>query len=105
MLLPRAAEADVGEADGTPSEDGREAAERLHPEKGFRFLVRRGKKGEKAQRRREKNGHQRPPLLVNVGENAGRLALLGQGGESARGSIDGGVPDRYHSYHDDDIHD
>lgn len=105
LQAPRAAEADVGQADGTPGEDGAEAAEGLQPDEDVGFPLRRREEGEQPNDRGDADGFQRPAAAVNVGEELGSLALLRQSAESARGAVDARIADGEDGDHDDDVHD
>lgn len=105
LQAPRAAEADVGEADGTPGEDGAEATEGLQPDEDVGFPLGRREEGEKSDDRGDPDGFQRPAAAVDVGEELGSLALLRQSAEGTGGSVDGGVADGEDGDHDDDVHD
>ena len=105
LHFPGLAEADVGQADGAPGEDGGEAAEGEHPGEGVVLFGGSGEVGEEAEAGGEEDGHERTAALVDVGEDPRRLVLLGEGGKGAGGAVDGGVADREDGDHDDDVHD
>lgn len=105
LNLPGATESDVSEADGAPGEDGRETGDGHHPSKGNSLLVRGSQEAEQTEGGGDADGPERATLAVDVGQEAGSLTLLGKGGEGTRGTIDGGVTDRQHGNHDDDVHD
>lgn len=105
LLLPRAAEEDVGTTHGTPSENRRQTRDGHHPGEGSGLHIGGGEVAKQTQGRCNQNGGERTTLAVDVCEEPGGLALLGKGGKSTRGSVDGGVTDGQDSNQDDDIHD
>lgn len=102
---PCPAEADVGQTDGAPGEDGGEAAEGLHPDEGLVPGARGGEEGEKTKGAGKEDGEHGPAFAVDVGEDFGRLLLLRQRGDGAGRAVDGRVPHRQNGDHDDHVHD
>lgn len=104
LQLPGATETDVGEADGTPGEDGRETGQGHHPVEGLLLLIGGGEVSEKTEGGGEENGEQGTALTIDVGEELRGLVLLGQSGEGSGRTIDGRVANGQHRNHDDNIH-
>lgn len=102
---PRFSKTDVSEADGAPSQNGGETANGLHPDKSFILAARGSEKGQEAEGGGDADGAKGAALTVDVGEERGSLALVGEGGQGAGGAVDGGVADREDGNHDDDVHD
>lgn len=102
--LPGTTEADVGKADRAPGEDGRQTRNGHHPLEGGGLLVRGSQEAEKTESGGNENGPKGTTLAVDVGQEGGSLSLLGQGGQSTGGAVDGGVTNRQHGNHDDHVH-
>lgn len=102
---PGAAESDVSEADRAPGENGREAGNGHHPGKGDSLLVRGSQEAKQADGGGNADRPERTTLAVNVGQEAGSLALLGESSEGTGRTVDGGVTDGQHGNHDNDVHD
>ncbi len=105
MSFPGFAEADVREADGAPSQNRGKTGDGLHPGKCTVFGTGSREECEEAKGGGDDDGEEGAALAVDVGEEAGGLALVGEGGEGARGAVDGGVADGEDGDHDDDVHD
>ena len=105
VVAPGGTEADVREADAAPGEERGEAADGKHPGKSLFLGGGGGQIGEQAEGSGEHDGDKGPAAAIDVGEEAGRLVLLGEGGEGAGGAVDGGVADGEHGEHDDTVHD
>lgn len=104
LLEPRGAEADVGQADGAPSEKGGETRQGEQPVKDGRALsvevnIRQRGEGTDGEDRDE-----RAAGAVNVGEDPGGVALLGERGERAGAAVDGRHTDGQDRDQDDDVH-
>lgn len=86
LLLPGRSEADVGQADGTPRENGGESRERVKPVKrsGCGLLATTHHVTEQPEDRCNNNGPQRSSFPVYICEEPGGLALIGECGEGAR---------------------
>ncbi|KFX96133.1 hypothetical protein O988_05469 [Pseudogymnoascus sp. VKM F-3808] len=83
LNVPGAAEADVREADGGPCENGAESREGEHPVEDGVLLVAVGGVGDEAESGGEGDGDDGTALAVDVAEDLGGLALVGEGGEGA----------------------
>ena len=107
LQLPGAPELDVAQADGGPVEDGGEARDGEHPVEGLRARVtaRRDDVADEAKGGGEEDGDEGPARAVNVAEDFGRLAAVGERGERAGWAVDGGVADAEDGDHDDYVHD
>lgn len=106
LSLPALAEADVGEADGHPGEDGRQTGDGKHP--GKSLVLNHGVGGEESKETEdggEADADHGTALAVNVGEDPGSLALLGKSSKSTGRTVDRGVTNRQDSNHDDNVHD
>jgi len=82
LLLPGTAETDVCETDRAPGEDGRQTREGVQPVQscaGSR-LAASNNVAEETEHGRDKDGDERATFAINVCKDAGRLALLGEGG-------------------------
>ncbi|KFY33111.1 hypothetical protein V495_08423, partial [Pseudogymnoascus sp. VKM F-4514 (FW-929)] len=79
----RAAEADVREADGGPCEDGAESREGEHPVEDGVLLIAVGGVGDEAESGGEGDGDDGTAFAVDVAEDLGGLALVGEGREGA----------------------
>lgn len=102
---PRAAEADVAEADGPPREDGREARRRRQPLKDNLLLPEVRQVRQEAHDRGHGDGHERAALAVHVAEYARGLAQVGERGQRARRPEDGRVAHGEDGDEDDAVHD
>ena len=103
--LPATAETNMREADGAPGEDGRKTRDGHHPAKSNGLLVRSSQEAEETQSRGHKDGPEGTTLAINVGQETGCLALLGESGQGTGRSVDGGVTDGQDSNHDHYVHD
>ena len=81
LELPCPAEADMRQTDRAPRKDGTETTERDHPREGQLFFARSGEESQEAQNRSEKDGEERAATSIDVGEDFGGHALVGQSGE------------------------
>lgn len=106
LLLPAAAEADVCETDGAPSEDGRQTGEREQPVQGetSSVLATSNNVAEETHRRGNTNGGEGAALAINVGKEARCLSLLSERGQGAGRAIDGGVANRENSNENNAVH-
>lgn len=105
LLLPAVPETDVGEADGTPGEDGRETGQGHHPVERLLLLVGGGEIPKETEGGSDENGEQGTTLSIDVREESRGLVLLCQSGEGTGRSVDGRVADGKHRNHDDHVHD
>lgn len=80
---PRAAEADVAEADGGPCEDGGEAGNGEEPVQHGALLFEIGEEGEEADECGDEDGYEGSATFVDVAEDLGRLSEVGEGGEGS----------------------
>ena len=80
LLFPGFAEADMGEADGAPGEDGGETGDGLHPGEGMVLGARGSEEGQEAKCGSDADGAEGAALAVDVGEEVGGLALVCKGG-------------------------
>lgn len=103
--VPGATEANVSKADGAPGEDRGETRQCQHPVEGLVLLAGGGEEGEETEDRSEGNTGHGTAAAVNVGEDVGSLALLGERGEGTRGTVDGRVADGQDSNHNDHVED
>lgn len=104
VSVPGASEADVAGADGGPGEDGGEARDGEEPVQDGVFLFEIGQVGEEAECCGDEDGDEGASSLVDVAEDLGGLAKVGEGGESSRGTEDGGVSDGQDGDEDDGVH-
>lgn len=103
LSLPARAEANVGQTNAAPGDDGGETGERQHPIEGFGLLGRACEEGQQAQNTGHTNRGNRSTFAIDIAEDLGCLILIGQGGEGARRAIDGGIPYGEHRNHDDHV--
>lgn len=93
------------ETDRAPGKDGRQPGDGQHPVESF-ALFRGGREvAEKTDECGEGDTDHGTTATIDVGEDAGSLALLGEGGEGTRGAVDGRVTDGEDGDHDNDVHD
>ena len=83
LQAPGATEADVGEADGAPGENGGEAGEGEHPVEGVFLLVAGGEVGEETDGGGEDDGEDGTAFAIDVAEEGGGLSLFCKCGEGA----------------------
>ena len=93
------------ETDGSPSKDGGQTGNSQHPCECFALLIRGGDVSKETESRRKGDTSHGTTTAINVGEDTGGLALLGQSSKSTGRAVDGGVTNRKNSDHDDSIHD
>ncbi|KFY71690.1 hypothetical protein V499_08117 [Pseudogymnoascus sp. VKM F-103] len=80
---PGAAEADVSEADGSPSEDRAESREGKHPTQNRVLLIGVSSVGDEAEGRGGADSDHRAALAIYVAEDLGSLSLVSECGEGA----------------------
>ncbi len=95
----------MSEANRAPSQNGGKTGDSLHPGEGAVFGVGSCEESEETESGGDDNGKKGAALPVDVGEEAGGLALICKGGQSSRGAVNGRVANGEDSDHDDDIHD
>ena len=103
--LPRAAVADVRQADGAPGEEGGEAGEGEQPVEGRVALGREGDVGQQAE---DQGDHERDPrtaVLVDLGEDLGRHAVQRERLDRARRAVGARVRDGDDGDGDDGVDD
>jgi hypothetical protein len=103
VVLPGVPEADVGEADATPGEEGGETGKRLQPVESDGTA---GGEGHESQGRPgddEQGGPKRTASAVDVAEESGGVALLSKRTECAGATVNTGETDGDDGKHDDDI--
>lgn len=103
--LPRATVADVSEADGAPSEEGRETRKREEPVKDLTALGGEADECEETEGKGEGHGDPRATVLVDLAEPFGCHAVHGEGLEGTCGAEGGGVGDGDDGEGDDGVHD
>ena len=104
LLEPRGAEADVGQADGTPGEEGSETRQGEQPVKDSRPLSIKVNIRQRGEGTDGEDRDERAARAVNVGEDPGGVALLGERGERAGATVHGGHADGQDRNEDDDVH-
>lgn len=104
VVSPGLTEADMSQANGTPSEQGSKTGQRDKPVEDD--LTGRGNvhvcKG--TPQKNEKDGEQRATGTIHVGESLGSIALLREGGEGTGATVDTGDTDRNDRDENDDVH-
>ena len=103
VVLPGVPEADVGEADAAPGEEGGETGERLQPVESDGTTGGQGHESQGRPHDDEQSGEQRTTGAVDVAEEAGSVALLGKRAECAGATVYTGQTDRDDGKHDDDV--
>jgi hypothetical protein len=95
MEFPCLPEPDMAQTDRPPGEDRREARHGKHPVPRLLAFIRRERDdvAQTSKRRGEQDRDERPALAVDITEDLGGLAVIGEGGERAGGAVDGGVAD------------
>ena len=103
LVLPCSAETDVGEADGAPCEQSRQARELEEP---LEYSLTRGSQVDVRQRRTSNDGEgaeQRATSAVDVGEDLWSISLLGKRSERTRATVDAGKTDGDDGEEDDGV--
>lgn len=103
MVLPRIPEADVGKADAAPGKECSQTRQRLEPVEGDGSTGVEGHKGEGGPCEDEYGGPQRTTGSVNVSEELGSVALLGERAQCTGSTVDTGKTDGDNGQHDDDV--
>jgi hypothetical protein len=103
MVLPGVPEADVGEADATPGEEGGKTGERLQPVESDGAAGGQGHEGQGRPHDDEQGGVKRTAGAVDVGEESRCVTLLGKRAECAGATVDTGETDGDDGKHDDDV--
>lgn len=104
MVRPRLAEADVAEADAAPGEERGEAGQRQQPVEDGGAIGVEVDVGEQTKDEDDGDAGEGPPRAVDVGEDLGGVALLGEGGEGAAAAVDARDADGDDGDEDDDVH-
>jgi hypothetical protein len=104
VVSPRLAETDVGQADGSPGEEGSKTRQGDEPVEdddtgGSQVHVRKSTPAED-----EDDGPKRTTGAINVGEELGGIALLTERNESTRTTVDTGHTNGYDGNENDDVH-
>ena len=104
VVFPGLAEADVAGADAGPGDDGGEAGDGEHPVErlGPRGWASGDDEAEQSGGRSENDGEKRLAGDVDISEDFGGLAAIGEG---SGGAVDGTVAHRKHSDENHGIHD
>jgi hypothetical protein len=103
VVLPGVPEADVGEADAAPGEEGGETGERLQPVESDGAAGGQGHESQGGPGDDEQSGPERTAGAVNVAEESGGVTLLGKRAECAGATVDTGETDGDDGKHDDDV--
>jgi hypothetical protein len=103
VVLPRVPEADVGEADAAPGEEGGETGEGLQPVEGDGAAGGQGHESQGGPGDDEQGREERTAGAVNVAEEPGGVTLLGKRAERAGTTVDTGETDGDDGKHDDDV--
>lgn len=92
------------EANTTPRKQRREARQRQQPVKYSRAIGIQIHICQKSKQQNRNHAKQRPARAVDVGENPGRVALLGQGGQRARTAVHAADANGHDRHENDDVH-
>lgn len=103
--LPGVAEADVGETDGAPDEEVGEAGQGQEPVEDVVLVAGLADEGEEAEEELDDDAEDGAALEVDVGEELGGHAALGEGLHGARGAEGARVGDADDGDGDDDVED
>ncbi len=95
----------MGEANRSPSQNGGKTGDSLHPGEGAVFGAGSCEERKKPESGGDDDGADGAALAVNVGEEAGGLALICESGQGSGGAVDGRVTDGKDGDHDHDVHD
>jgi hypothetical protein len=90
VVRPCLAEANVGQADGTPGEEGSHTGELEQPSEDELTIGSQVHVGEGSAEKDGGHGHQRATRAINVGEDLGGVTLLTESSESAGATVDTG---------------
>lgn len=101
---PSLAEADMGQADGTPGEEGGKTRQGEEPVEDNDTGSAQVDVGEGTESANEEHGDERAAGTVDVGEDLGGITLLGKGSEGTGTTIDGGNTDGKDGDQDNDVH-
>ena len=104
LASPRGAEADVSETDGAPGEECGKAGQGEEPVEDGRAVSGQANVGEGGEGEDEKDGVEGAAGAVDVGENLGSIALLGESGEGAGTAVDTRNTNGQDRNQDDDVH-
>lgn len=104
VILPGRAEADMGQADGAPGEESGQTGQSLEPVEHLRTVVVDVDIAEASKQQQDDHGEQRATRAIDIGEDLGSVALLGQGSEGTGTTIHGGHTDRQDRDENDDVH-
>jgi hypothetical protein len=103
VVLPCVPETDVGKADAAPGEECSQTRKRLKPIEGDGSSSVEGHERERRPCEDEDGSPQRSTCTVNVGEKAGRIALLSKRAQCTRATIDTRETNGDDGQHDDDV--
>jgi hypothetical protein len=104
VVSPCLAETDVGQADGSPGEEGSKTRQRDEPVEDDNTGGSQVHVGKTAPREDEDDRPERTTGAVNVGEELGSIALLTERGESTRSTVDTGHTNGHDGNENDDVH-
>lgn len=88
MVGPSLAEANVGQADGAPCEEGSETGQGDKPVEDGSTSSSQVHVGKGTPHENEEDGPERTSSTVNVGEELGSVTLLSKGGKSTGTTVD-----------------
>lgn len=104
VVLPGAAETNVGKADGAPGEEGSQGGKVEEPVEDDNTLGINVDVGEATANADDQGGPERTSRAVNVGEDDGGVSLLGHGSQSTGSTVHTGDTDGDNGNENDDVH-